>query len=145
MQVKTGERLGAEAPAAAEAIEDLLFRDYYSQTPRIRLSAAAGLEPATEIMLDHNDVARLVECAISHPSLNMRQSVSTAIWNHPDAFREIFRFGLIAPEAYSEIRKAVAEELGKRPVAQKGAAQPAGKTLLPKLPLPAHLRGRGGE
>jgi hypothetical protein len=67
MQVKTGEHLGAEAPAVAEAIEDLLFRDYYSQTPRIRLSAEAGLEPATEIMLDHNDVARLVACAVRHP------------------------------------------------------------------------------
>jgi hypothetical protein len=145
MQVKMGEHISLEAPAVAEPTEDLLYHDYYSQTARLRLIGKAGPEPATEIMLDQNDVIRLVECAIRHPSLNMRQSVLTAIWNHPDAFREIFRFGLQAPEAFSEIRKVVAEELGKRPVAEEGAAQPAGKTLLPKLPLPAHLRGRGNE
>jgi hypothetical protein len=143
MQVKTGEHTSLEAPVVAEPAEDLLYHDYYSQTARLRLTGKT--EPTTEIMLDQNDVIRLVECAIRHPSLNMRQSVLTAIWNHPDAFREIFRFGLQAPEAFSEIRKVVAEELGKRPVAEEGAAQPAGKTLLPKLPLPSHLRGRGDE
>ena len=143
MQVKTDGRLQLDAAAVAEPTEDLVFHDYYTRTPRIRLTGEAGSEP--EIMLDHNDVIRLVECAIRHPSLNMRQSVLTAIWNHADTFREIFRFGLGAPEAYPEIRKAVAEELGRRPVVEDGAAQPAGETLLPKLPLPAHLRGRGKE
>jgi hypothetical protein len=145
MRVKTGDRICFEGSAVAEATEDLLFHDYYSQTPRIRLTGEAEPEPVTEIMLDHNDVARLVACAIRHPSLNMRQSVLTAIWNHPDSFRGIFRFGLSAPEAYSEVRKVVAEELGRRPAGEEGAAQPAGETLLPKLPLPAHLRGRGKE
>ena len=145
MRVKTGDRICFEGPAVAEATEDLLFHDYYSQTPRIRLTLEAEPEPATEIMVDHNDVARLVACAIRHPSLNMRQSVLTAIWNHPDSFREIFRFGLGAPDAYSEVRKVVAEELGKRPAAVAGETKPADKPLLPKLPLPAHLRGGGKE
>ena len=138
MQVKTDGRVCIDGPAAAEAIEDLLFHDYYSQTPRIRLTAAGSSEPATDIVLDHNDMVRLVECAIRHPSLNMRQSVLTAIWNDASTFGEIFRFGLGAPEAYSEIRKVVAEELGKRAVADTD--RPADQTLLPKLPLPAHLR-----
>jgi hypothetical protein len=139
MQVKTGDRISLDAPAAAEATEDLLFRDYYTQTPRVRLTVEAATE---EVMLDHTDVARVVTCAIHHPSLNMRQAVLTAIWNDPDAFRDIFRFGLQAPEAYAEIRKIVAEELGKRPAAEAAAVNESGKTLLPKLPLPAHLRGR---
>ena len=145
MQVKTGERICLEAPAEAAATDDLLFRDYYSRTAQIRLTGEGTPEGATEVMLDQNDVARLVECAIRHPSLNMRHAVLTAIWNHPDSFREIFRFGLGAPEAFSEIRKMVAEELGKSPIAEGAAAKPAGETLLPKLPLPAHLRGRGRE
>jgi hypothetical protein len=143
MQVKTDGRLCLDAAAVAEPIEDLLFHDYYTQTPRLRLTGEAGPEPATEILLDHNDVIRVVECAIRHPSLNMRQSALTAIWNHPDAFRELFRFGLNAPEAYSEIRKVVAEELGKRRI--DDTDRPADKTLLPKLPLPAHLRRHGEE
>ena len=143
--MKAGDRICFDGAAVAEATEDLLFHDYYSQTPQIRLTVEGGSEPAAEIMLDHNDVVRLVECAIRHPSLNMRQSVLTAIWNHPDSFREIFRFGLGAPEAYSEIRNVVAEELGKRPAAESAAVNEAGKTLLPKLPLPTHLRGRRKE
>jgi hypothetical protein len=140
MQVKTGGRLYVDAPAAAEPTEDLLFRDYYSQTPRLRVTVEAEPGSATEIMLDHNDMMRLVECAIRHPSLNMRQSVLTAIWNHPGSFREIFRFGLGAPEAYAEIRKIVAEELAKHRSSEAGNAKPVDKTLLPKLPLPEHLR-----
>jgi hypothetical protein len=138
MQLKTAGRLGVDGPAAAEPIEDLLYHDYYSQTPRIRMAGADSSEPATEIILDHNDMLQLVACAIRHPSLNMRQSVLTAIWNDPGTFREIFRFGLGAPEAYADIRKVVAEELGQRPAADP--AKPADKTLLPKLPLPPHLR-----
>jgi hypothetical protein len=145
MRVKAGERICFEGSAVAEATEDLLFHDYYSQTPRIRLTGEAEPEPATEIMLDHNDVARLVACAIRHPSLNMRQSALTAIWHHPDAFREILRFGLHAPEAFSDIRKVVADELAKNRAADATPVQQADKTLLPKLPLPAHLRDRGKQ
>ena len=145
MQVKADGRLCLDDAAVAEPTDDLVFRDYYTRTPRIRLTAEPGPEPATEIMLDHNDVMRLVECAIRHPSLNMRHSVLTAIWNHAGSFREIFRFGLAAPEAYSEIRKVVAEELGRRPAAEAAPSNEGGQTLLPKLPLPAHLRGRGSE
>jgi hypothetical protein len=145
MQVKTDGRLCLEAPAAAEAIEDLLFHDYYTRTPRLRLTGEAALDGQSEVLLDRNDVSRLVECAIRHPSLNMRHAVLTAIWNHPESFREIFRFGLQAAEAFAEIRKIVADELGKGAVPAAVPTPQAGETLLPKLPLPAHLRGRGRE
>jgi hypothetical protein len=146
MQVKMGDRICLDVRARAEAIEDLLFHDYYSRTPRIRLSDDATPVAASEIVLDGNDVARLVECAIRHPSLNMRHAVLTAIWNHPGSFREIFRFGLQAPEAFAEIRQLVSEELGKDPAAAgSGVAASAGTSaepLLPRMPLPAHLRDR---
>lgn len=142
MQVKTGDHICLEAPAAVEPIEDLLFHDYYTRTPRLRLTGEAAPDGSTEVLLDGNDVARLVACAIRHPSLNMRHAVLTAIWNHPASFRDILRFGLQAPEAFAEIRKIVAEELGKGATAP-APVQQAGETLLPKLPLPAHLRGRG--
>ena len=57
--------------------------------------------------------AKLVECAIRHPTANMRYAVLAAIWNHPDSFRQIFQFGLTAPLGLPEIRKIVAEELDK--------------------------------
>lgn len=147
MRVKTGECLGRDAPAAAEAADDLLFHDYYTRTPRLRLTADGSDQPtATEVMLDGNDVARLVECAIRHPSLNMRQAVWTAIWNHAESFRQIFRFGLQAPGTFSEIRNVVAEELEKcSGVARATPVNPAGETLLPRMPPPAHLRGRKGS
>jgi hypothetical protein len=104
-------------------------------------------EAATEIILDGNDVARLVECALRHPQPNMRYGVLAAIWNHPDSFRQIFAFGLRAPEEFSEIRKLVAEELAKSGVALRDAAgEPSSsgtEPLLPRMPLPAHLKGRG--
>jgi hypothetical protein len=43
-------------------------------------------ETTAEVMLDGNDVTKLVECAVRH-------HVLTAIWNHPDSFRQIFQFG----------------------------------------------------
>jgi hypothetical protein len=152
MQVKTGERSCLDAPAVAEPTEDLLFHDHYTQTPRIRLTGnsaerAVPPEAAPEVMLDGNDVAGLVACAIRHPSLNMRQAVLTAIWNHPESFRQIFRFGLQAPEAFAEIRNVVAEELDKYSVGPESPVSeptaPAGGKLLPRMPLPAHLRNRG--
>jgi hypothetical protein len=143
MQVKTGDRICLDARAAAEAIEDLLYRDYYTRTPRIRLTGVDAPETAAEILLDGSDVATLVACAVRHPSLNMRQAVLTAIWNHPESFRDILRFGLDAPDAFSDIRKIVVEELDKSPLAAAKPVEGSGNTLLPKLPLPAHLRDRG--
>ena len=143
MQVKTGEHLSPEAAAVAEPIEDLLYHDYYTRTPRIRLRAESASAAAAEVLLDGADVAGLVACAIRHPSLNMRHAVLTAMWNHPESFREILRFGLQAPEAFGDIRKVVAEELGRKAAGGTAAVDPGGKALLPKLPLPPHLRDRG--
>ncbi|MGE5269925.1 MAG: hypothetical protein ACM3JG_09685 [Thiohalocapsa sp.] len=150
MQVKTQGRLAFDGPATAEAIEDLLFHDYYSRTPRLRLSGGdddpAPAATGTEIILDHNDVASTIECALEHPSVNMRQAVLGPIWRHPETFRAIFRFGLEAPDAFPDIRKIVAEELALR---RPGNIEPAPATerrptLLPQVPLPAHVR-RGRE
>jgi hypothetical protein len=145
MQVKTGDQICPDVRARADAIEDLLFHDYYSRMPRIRLSDDAAPVTATEVVLDSNDVARLVQCAIRHPSLNMRHVVLTAIWNHPESFREIFRFGLHAPEAFGEIRKLVAEELAEGSPVPSKPTEVSGATLLPRLPLPAHLRDRNRQ
>jgi len=97
-------------------------------------------------MLDGNDVAKLVECAIRHSAPNMRYAVLAAIWNHPDSFRRLFQFGLEAPLAFSEIRKIVAQELAKCSATSRSqasdAVKPARETLLPRMPLPAHLRDR---
>jgi hypothetical protein len=151
MQVKTRDQVLLNAQAKAEPAEDVITRDYYAQLPQIRLSGGASAnpatpEPATEIILDGNDVARLVECALRHPQPNMRYGVLAAIWNHADSFRQIFAFGLNAPDSFSEIRKIVAEELGKAVPASEDAASersgPGAKPLLPRMPLPAHLRGR---
>jgi len=152
MLVRQGERTYLEARARAESAEDVPTRDYYTQRPQIRLTGdpadrrSAQPETPTEVTLDGNDVARLVECAIRHPTPNMRNAVLAAIWNHPDTFRQIFRFGLTAPDAFPEIRKIVAEELGKgSPASEFAASNPAkqaGEPLLPRMPLPAHLRDR---
>ncbi|MGD9616432.1 MAG: hypothetical protein AB7H90_04670 [Alphaproteobacteria bacterium] len=151
MQVKTPDRILLNAQAKAEPAENVITRDYYASLPQIRLTAgivANPMQPATaaEIILDGNDVARLVECALRHPQPNMRYGVLAAIWSHPDSFRQIFAFGLKAPEAFPEIRKIVAEELGKATRAPQDAgseqAGPGAKPLLPQMPLPAHLRGR---
>jgi hypothetical protein len=145
MQVKTGGHISFDARARADAIDDLLFHDYYSRTPRLRLTGEAEPDAATEVVLEDNDVVRLVECAIRHPSLNMRHAVLTAIWNHPESFRGILRFGLQAPEAFPEIRQVVAEELARhRPAPAAAAPDKPMTTLLPRVPLPPHLR-RSGE
>lgn len=154
MQVRTPGRILLNAQARAEAADNVITRDYYASLPQIRVTGAAGANPATpeaavEIVLDGNDVARLVECALRHPQPNMRYGVLAAIWNHADSFRQIFAFGLRAPEAFPEIRKIVAEELGKSAAGPQGAAPepggPSADALLPRVPLPAHLRGRGGR
>jgi len=75
----------------------------------------------------------------------MRYVVLAAIWNHAESFRQIFRFGLDAPDSYPEIRKIVAEELDRGvPMPISTASNPVKptETLLPRMPLPAHLRDR---
>ena len=150
MLIRTGDRTYPEVPAKAEPADNVLTSDYYTQLPQIRLTSNSTGRPMkpetpTEVMLDGNDVANLVECAIRHPAANMRYAVLAAIWYHPDSFREIFQFGLKAPPGFPEIRKIVTEELDKRSVLESPAAstvRPAAETLLPRMPLPAHLRGR---
>jgi hypothetical protein len=151
MLVKSGDHIYLDARAKAEPADSVVTSDYYTQLPQIRLtgnSTGLRLQPETtaEVMLDGNDVTELVECAIRHPALNMRYAVLAAIWSHPDSFRQIFRFGLEAPPGLPEIREIVAEELDKRSAMPESSAsnrvKPAGETLLPRMPLPAHLRDR---
>jgi hypothetical protein len=152
MQVKSRDQILLQAQAKAEPADNVITRDYYASLPQIRLTGVASGNPthpneAVEIILDGNDLARLVECALRHPQPNMRYGVLAAIWNHPDSFRQIFAFGLRAPEEFSEIRKIVAEELAKSAGAREGAtaaSNSGAKPLLPLMPPPAHLRGRGG-
>jgi hypothetical protein len=101
MLVREGDRTCLEAPANAEPADSVVTRDYYTQLPQIRLTDSSTDRPMqpetpTEVTLDGNDVAKLVKCAIRHPASNMRYAVLAAIWNHPDSFRRIFRFGLKA-------------------------------------------------
>jgi|SRR5271163_3821675 len=147
MLVRTGDHTHVEARARAEAAGDVVTRDYYTLRPQIRLTAEPTDRPthsdtATEIILDGNDVAKLVECAIRHPSPNMWNMVQAAIWNHPETFRQIFEFGLDAPEAFQEIREIVAKALAQRAARSEAPAGPGDKKLLPRMPLPAHLRDR---
>ena len=144
MLVRRGEHTDLEARAKAEPADSVVTRDYYTQRPQIRLTGdPAPSESPTEITLDGNDVARLVECALRHPAANMRYGVLAAIWNHPDSFRQILQFGLAAPAAFPEIRQIVAEELAKSsPRPELPVAKPVGDTLLPRMPRPAHLKGR---
>ena len=105
MQVKTRDRVLLQAQAKAEPADNVITRDYYASLPQIRLTGVASGNPthpneAVEIILDGNDLARLVECALRHPQPNMRYGVLAAIWNHPDSFRQIFAFGLNAPEQF---------------------------------------------
>jgi hypothetical protein len=152
MLVKTPDRVLLHAQAKAEAADNSITRDYYASLPQIRVTGTPGANPAqpgtaAEIVLDGNDVARIVECALRHPQPNMRYGVLAAIWNHPDSFRQILRFGLTAPPDFPEIRTIVAEELDKAAPGSDSAAsnpaKPAGDTLLPRMPLPAHLKGKG--
>jgi hypothetical protein len=151
MQVKNGNRIYLDARAKAEPADDVVTSDYYTQLPQIRLTgdptgrAMQPETPTTEVTLDGNDVAKLVECAIRHPTPNMRYAVLAAIWSYPDSFRQIFRFGLEAPPGLPEIRRIVAEELDKCAIPESPASNrvtAAGETLLPRMPLPAHLRDR---
>jgi hypothetical protein len=148
MLVRHDDRSIVEVRAKAEPVDDVMTTDYYTQLPQIRLTAnptSRQMQPetATDVTLDDTDVAKLVECAIRHPNSNMRYVVLAAIWNHADSFRQIFRFGLDAPDGFPEIRKIVAEELDNlRSAAKSTGSNPAGpvEPLLPRMPLPAHLR-----
>jgi hypothetical protein len=147
MQVKDGDRVYLDADAQAEPADALVYRDYYSISAQIRLSAIptdgmTGETPTAEIVLSDSDVARLVECALRHPERNMRQAVSMAIWNHPDTFREVFRLGLKPPAGFDEIAKIAVEELSKAGFAPAPSGKAGGDTLLPRVPTPAHLRDR---
>jgi hypothetical protein len=150
MLVKNGGRVCVEARAKAEPADSVITSDYYTQLPQIRLTANPTSrekqpETATDVTLDDTDVAKLVECALRHPSSNMRYVVLAAIWTHAESFRQIFRFGLDASESFPEISKIVAEELDRCFSAGTSAASDPVKpseTLLPRMPLPAHLRDR---
>lgn len=145
MRVSDGGHVYLDADAKAEPADALVYRDYYSISAQIRLSAIptdgmTGVNPTTEVMLADSDVARLVACALRHDALNMRQAVTVAVRNHPEAFREIFRLGLNA--SGGEIAKIAGEELRKAGFAPAPSGKPGGDTLLPRVPLPEHLRGR---
>jgi hypothetical protein len=150
MLVRQGGRSIVEVRVKAEPPDDVMTADYYTQLPQIRLTANPTSrqmppETATDVTLDDTDVAKLVECALRHPNSNMRYVVLAAIWNHADSFRQIFRFGLDAPDGFPEIRKIVAEELDKfRSTAKSAGGDPVKsiEQLLPRMPLPAHLRDR---
>jgi len=144
MLVRRGEHTDLEARAKAEPADDVPTRDYYTQRPQIRLTGDPTGPMQPEITLDGNDVAKLVECAIRHPTPNMRYAVLAAIWNHPDSFRQIFQFGLDVPDAFADIRKIVAEELEKRAAEPEfSVSKAAVETLLPRMPRPAHLTEKG--
>ena len=151
MLVTQGGRTILEVRAKAVPADNVVTADYYTQLPQIRLIAnptSRETHPAipAEVTLDDTDVAKLVECAVRHPNPNMCSSVLAAIWNHPDSFRRIFEFGLDAPDAFPEIRKIVADALDKRPTTPEAAAvksgNPVAEALLPRMPVPAHLRDR---
>lgn len=154
MQVRQDDRVIFDARAKAEPADNVVTADFYTQLPQLRLSADPNSRQShpdrpTDITLDDTDVARLVEAAVRHPAPNMRQVVLSAIWNHPDSFRQILRFGLTAPAGFDEIRNIVAEELANRPPALASpASNPAAtgrETLLPRMPPPAHLRATRGN
>jgi hypothetical protein len=56
--------------------DSVVTADFYTHLLQIRMtgiSTGHRMEPETtaEVMLDGNDVAKLVECAIRHPAVNM--------------------------------------------------------------------------
>ena len=151
MQVRQGDRVILDARAKAEPAESVVTEDFYTQLARLRLSPdptsrQTHPEIPTDVTLDEIDVAILVAVAVRHPAFNMRQSVLAAIWEHPQSFRQLFRFGLEAPDDFCEIRKIVAEELARcAPIPGSptpGGAARAAEKLLPRMPAPAHLRER---
>ena len=123
----------------------VLTRDYYAQLSQIRLtpnfSAGQAPEPGTEIILDDSDVGHLVasraaaSLAPYAPIIRPGRDLRTSPGSVP---RRSLRFGLAAPPAFEEIRKIVAEEL--KTVSTTTPSEPATAPLLPRMPVPAHLR-----
>ena len=147
MRIKDGDRVYLDADAQAEPADSLVYRDYYSISAQIRLSAGpddgmTGRTPTTEVILSDSDVARVVECALRHRELNMRQAVTMTIRNHPETFREVFRLGLDPPAGLDAVARIAAEELAKAGLAAAPAGRPGDDTLLPRVPRPPHLRKR---
>jgi hypothetical protein len=151
MLVRRGVHTDLEARARAESVDDVVTSDYYSQLSQIRLTGSPTDRPMqpetpTEVTLDGNDVAKLVECAIRHPTPNIRYVVLAAIWNYPDSFRQIFQLGLKAPPVFLIYARSWLEELDKcSPKPESPASnrvKPAVETLLPRMPLPAHRQDR---
>jgi hypothetical protein len=147
MRIRSADRTLVDARAIAEAAADVVTDDYYAQLAQIRLTRDPSdhrgrSSGPMDVVLDGTDVARLVECAVRHPNFNMQNAVAAAIWNHPEMFRQIFEFGLNAPEAFLEIREVVANALAKHRPASETRAAGREKALLPRMPLPAHLRDR---
>ncbi|MBV9824321.1 MAG: hypothetical protein JO001_01365 [Alphaproteobacteria bacterium] len=147
MRVSSGERTLVEARATVAPADDVITGDYYARLAQLCVTRdptdmrAHGAAPVS-IVLDDSDVARLVECAIRHPSHLMRDVVVSTIWNHPETFRQLLEFGLNAPPAFAEIRDIVTEALARR-AGTAAAPVPGGEQpLLPRMPLPAHLQDR---
>src|SRR5437588_11457484 len=95
MRVRRGEYTDLEARAKAEPADDVLTRDYYTLRPQIRLTgdpAERAIQPEapTEVLLDGNEAARLVECGNRHHAPNIPYAALAAFWNHHDSFRKFF-------------------------------------------------------
>ena len=127
MRVKTGNGIYLEARAKAEAAESVVTTDYYTQLPQIRLGDFTGrsVQPETtaEVMLDGDDVSKLVECSVRHPAPKMRSAVLRRSGTARKRFGRLFSSGLEAPLAFYEIREIVAEELGNHSVPPRSQAQ----------------------
>ena len=97
-------------------------------------------------MLDGDDVSKLVECAVRHPAPNKRSAVLRRSGTTRKRFGRLFSSVSKHPSAFSEIREAVAEELGNHSAPPRsrapGAVKRAVEPLLPRMPLPAHPRDR---
>jgi hypothetical protein len=151
MLVRRGNRIYPEVPAKAEPADDILTSDYYTRLPQIRLtgnSTGRPMQPETptEVMLDGNDVANLVECAIRQ---SYREYAICRVSSYLESSRLVpANFPVRSPSipGVTEIRKIVAEELDKCSSTPASAPvnriMPAVETLLPRMPLPAHLQGR---
>ena len=150
MQVKTGDRIYPDARAKAEPTQSAVTTDYYTQLPQTSDGRFYGSSNGAG-HIDSSNARRQRHCQAGR----MRDQTSCPEYAicgvggnlESHSFRQIFQFGLEAPAVFSEIRKIVAEELAKRPVTPEfpvsNAVKPAVEPLLPRMPLPAHLRDRG--
>jgi hypothetical protein len=104
MRVKTGNGIYLEARAKAEAAESVVTTDYYTQLPQIRLGDFTGrsVQPETtaEVMLDGDDVSKLVECAVRHPAPKMRSAVLRRSGTARKCFGRLFSSVLKHPSLF---------------------------------------------